>query len=72
MKFKVIIHEAEGGGFWAEVPSLPGCFSQGETLEEVKKNIVEAIEAYLESVEKDGFTSLGELKEKTKIISVEV
>jgi len=38
MKFKVIIHEAEEGGFWAEVPSLPGCFSQGETLEEVKKN----------------------------------
>ena len=72
MKFKVIIHEAEEGGFWAEVPSLPGCFSQGETLEEVKKNIVEAIEAYLESVEKDRFASLGELKEKTKIISVEV
>ncbi len=37
MKYKVIIHEAEEGGYWAEVPSLPGCFSQGETFEEVKK-----------------------------------
>jgi hypothetical protein len=32
MKIKVIVHEAEEGGFWAEVPSIPGCASQGETF----------------------------------------
>lgn len=58
MKYKVIIHEAEEGGYWAEVPSLPGCFSQGESLEEVKVNIKQAIEVYLESQEID-FKNLG-------------
>ncbi len=47
MKLKVILHPAEEGGFWAEVPALPGCFSQGETQGEVMKNIQEAIQAYL-------------------------
>ncbi len=47
MKIKAIIHEAEEGGYWAEVPSLPGCATQGETLEEIRKNIREAIEGYL-------------------------
>ena len=53
MKYKVIVHEAEEGGYWAQVPSLPVCVSQGETLEEVKAHIKEAIEVYLESQEKD-------------------
>ena len=35
MKLKVIIHDAEEGGYWAEVPSLPGCGTQGETIEEL-------------------------------------
>jgi len=48
MKFKVIIHEAEEGGFWAEVPALPGCFSQGETIDEIQGNIREAIECHLD------------------------
>jgi len=47
MKLKVIIHEAEEGGYWAEVPSLPGCATQGETLEELHKNIGEAVEGCL-------------------------
>jgi len=68
MKYKVVIHKAEEGGYWAEVPALPGCFSQGETLEEVKANIKEAIEAYIESQEKD----LLELKKTDRIITVEV
>lgn len=46
-----IIHEAEEGGFWAECPSLKGCYSQGETLTEVKKNIHEAVELCLEEIE---------------------
>jgi predicted RNase H-like HicB family nuclease len=48
MKFRVIIHEAEEGGFWAEVPALPGCFSQAESLEEMHENIREAIECHLD------------------------
>jgi predicted RNase H-like HicB family nuclease len=48
MKFKVIIHEAKEGGYWAEVPALPGCFSQGETLDEMRANIREAIECHLD------------------------
>jgi predicted RNase H-like HicB family nuclease len=40
---EVIIHKAEEGGFWAEVPALPGCATQGETLEELTRNLVEAI-----------------------------
>jgi len=47
MEYTVLIYQAEEGGFWAEVPSLPGCYSQGETIEETMKNIKEAIEAHL-------------------------
>ena len=43
MKVKVVIHEAEEGGFWAEVPAIPGCATQGDTLEELVKNIKEAV-----------------------------
>ena len=39
MKLKVVIHEAEEGGYWAEVPSILGCATQGETFEELLKNI---------------------------------
>ncbi len=46
--YKVLIHEAEEGGFWAEVLGLPGCVSQGETEEELLFHIREAIEAVLE------------------------
>jgi predicted RNase H-like HicB family nuclease len=47
MKVKVVLHEAEEGGFWAEVPSLPGCATQGETFEELLENLYEAVEGYL-------------------------
>ena len=47
MKLKAIIHEAEEGGFWAEVPALPGCVTQGDTLEEITSNLHEAIEGWL-------------------------
>ena len=49
MKIKVIIHEADEGGYWAEVPALPGCFSQGDTIDEIHANIREAIEGYLDA-----------------------
>jgi predicted RNase H-like HicB family nuclease len=47
MKIKVVVHEAEEGGFWAEVPAIPGCASQGETMDELLANIHEAIEGCL-------------------------
>ncbi len=47
MTLKAIIHDAEEGGFWAEVPALPGCFTQGETLPELEINLREAIEGWL-------------------------
>ena len=49
MKLKVIIHAAEEGGYWAEVPALPECFSQGETMEEMVANIREAIACHLDA-----------------------
>ena len=43
----MIVHKAEEGGFWAEVPSIPGCATQGETMEEIEANVREAIEGCL-------------------------
>ena len=53
MKIKAIIHEAEEGGFWAEVPALPGCSTQGDTMEELTKNLKEAIALWLDVGEDD-------------------
>lgn len=47
MKIKVIVHGAEEGGYWAEVPSIPGCSTQGETFEELLQNLYEAVEGCL-------------------------
>ena len=47
MKLKAIVHEAEEGGFWAEVPAIPGCATQGDTYEELLRNLQEAIEGCL-------------------------
>ena len=48
MKLKVVIHKAEEGGYWAHVPSIPGCATQGDTFEELLENIYEAVDACLE------------------------
>lgn len=47
MKLKVVIHKAEEGGYWAEVPAIPGCATQGETFEELLQNLYEAVEGCL-------------------------
>lgn len=47
MKIKVVIHQAEEGGYWAEVPSIPGCATQGETFEQLLSNLYEAVEGCL-------------------------
>ncbi|MEW6532890.1 MAG: type II toxin-antitoxin system HicB family antitoxin [Thermodesulfobacteriota bacterium] len=51
MKLKVIIHEAEEGGFWAEVPALPGCVTEGDTWDELMNNVREAAEGWLLAAE---------------------
>jgi predicted RNase H-like HicB family nuclease len=47
MKIKVVVQEAEDGGFWAEVPAVPGCATQGDTLEQLMTNLDEAVEGCL-------------------------
>ncbi|OGK23416.1 antitoxin HicB [Candidatus Roizmanbacteria bacterium RIFCSPLOWO2_01_FULL_37_13] len=53
LKYDVVFEEAEEGGYTVYVPALPGCISEGDTFEEAKKNIKDAITLYLESVEMD-------------------
>ena len=55
MKLKVIIHKAEEGGFWAEVPAIPGCMTQGETTKELIENLYDAVEGCL-SIDMDQIT----------------
>ena len=47
MKLKVVVHEAEEGGYWAEVPSILGCATQGDSFDELLSNIYEAVEGCL-------------------------
>jgi len=58
-KFHVLIEQDEDGGYIGKVPELQGCLSQGETLDELMKNIKEAIELCLE-VEKEGKETISE------------
>lgn len=67
MKLKVIVHKAEEGGFWAEAPALPGCYTQGDTWEELLQNLYEAIEACL-SVDAEEI----ELKPEDKVLEIAV
>ena len=67
LKIKVVVHEAEEGGYWAEVPAIPGCATQGETMEELMANVHEAIEACL-SVDVDQPESTG----KDKVLEIAV
>ena len=46
-KLRVVVHEAEEGGCWAEVPAIPGCATQGDTFEELLSNLYEAVEGCL-------------------------
>ena len=52
MKLKIIVHKAEEGGYWAEVPAIPGCMTQGDTMKELLKNLHEAVKGCL-SVDMD-------------------
>jgi len=65
MKFKVIVHEAEEGGYWAEVPSISGCVTQADNYDELLNNVQEAIEGCL-SVDISDF----EITEKDKLLEI--
>ena len=52
--FAVVIHEEPTGGFWGEVPALPGCYSQGDSIDQLLENMREAIAGVLEVMEEDG------------------
>lgn len=67
MKLKVIVHEAEEGGYWAEVPAIPGCATQGDTFEELLTNIYEAIEGCL-AIDVEEF----EIDEKARLMEIAV
>ena len=67
MKLKVVIHEAEEGGYWAEVPSIPGCATQGDSFDELLSNIYEAVEGCL-SVDVQNIV----ISEKAKIMEIAV
>lgn len=66
MKLKVHIHKAEEGGYWAEIPAIPGCATQGETFQELLQNIYEAVEGCM-SVEIDT-----PAKDDTQILEIAV
>ena len=54
MQYAVIVHHDEDGGYWSEVPSLPGCVSQGETLDETIANTREAIGQWMDYLKEKG------------------
>ncbi|MEB3191328.1 MAG: type II toxin-antitoxin system HicB family antitoxin [Snowella sp.] len=67
MKLKIIVHQAEEGGFWAEVPAIPGCATQGDNFEELLTNLYEAIEGCL-SIEVDDF----EVMDNARVMEIAV
>ena len=54
MEYVLVIHRAEEGGYWAEAPALPGCFAQGETLEELLEEAQGAISSHMEALREAG------------------
>ena len=54
MKFKAVIHPETDGGYWGEVPALTGCYSQGETVEELLTNLREAAQGCLAVLSAEG------------------
>jgi predicted RNase H-like HicB family nuclease len=64
MRFKIVLEPCEEGGYTVYVPSLPGCISEGDTVEEATANIKKAIELYLEPVDDDWVPEEGSLVEE--------
>lgn len=73
LHYTIVIQAAEEGGYLAFAPSLPGCMTQGETLEEAQKNITDAIEGYLAVLKEDGEVIPVEIKHPiTSSVSVKM
>ena len=72
LRYTVIFEPQESGGYTVLVPALPGCITEGDTLEEARKNAKEAIECYLESLAKDGEPFPEDIKEKPVFEEVQV
>jgi len=60
MEYTVLIHPAEEGGYWAEVPALPGCFTQGETIDQTLENARDAIESHVACLREEGRETNGD------------
>lgn len=54
MEYIIVIHEEAEGGYWAEVPALPGCYTQADTVEHLLVRVPEAIESHLIGLREDG------------------
>ena len=67
MQFKIVLEPSEEGGYTVYVPSLPGCISEGETEEEARRNIEEAIQLYLEVLEDDWIIDKGALVQEIEL-----
>jgi len=65
MTLKMIVHKDKESGFWGEVPSLPGCVSQAETVDELRENMKEAVEGWLKVKEEEA-----ESLEETQIVEL--
>jgi predicted RNase H-like HicB family nuclease len=61
-KYAVVIHEDPAGGYWAEVPALPGCYSQGESIADLMENVREAIAGVLEAMQEQGTQPEGNIQ----------
>ena len=72
MTLQVIVHDAEEGGYWAEVPALPGCATQGETLEELEFNIKDAIAGCLAVSEEEAARERLSARESFRVLEVAV
>jgi predicted RNase H-like HicB family nuclease len=67
-KFAVVVHAEPTGGYWGEVPALPGCYSQGETVDELLVNLREAIAGVLEVMQEEGRT----VEENVQVVELAV
>jgi predicted RNase H-like HicB family nuclease len=70
MDYLVVFEKASDGSIWAKVPDLPGCYSSGETLDEAKAQIKEAIEFHIEGLKEEGLSVPGSHTFKAELIHV--
>ena len=72
MEYLVVFEKSTDGSIWARVPDLDGCFSTGDSIDEAKKNIKEAIELYIEDLKADGMDIPAPRHLRAELVSVAV